>query len=58
MYKQHIIHAVLTVDSDLIVYGCNSILYQMDNYGHGYEVNASELSVSEFTSLLKIYLHL
>ena len=33
-----LVHAVITEDSDLLVYGCKRVLFKMDKFGSGEEV--------------------
>jgi exonuclease-1 len=43
LYKNHLIDAVITEDSDLACYGCKKIFTKMDQYGSGVEVDLGKL---------------
>lgn len=35
LWKQGLIHSVITEDSDLLIYGCDRVFFKMDQYGDG-----------------------
>lgn len=48
---QGIADVVLTIDSDLIVYNCARVFYDMDSYGSGYEIMPVDLMKLETLSV-------
>ncbi|CAM0140562.1 unnamed protein product [Umbelopsis sp. WA50703] len=44
LIKSGKVSAVITEDSDLIVFGCKKIIFKLDKYGHGIEINLDKLS--------------
>jgi len=37
------VDAVISEDSDLLAYGCNRVLFKMDKFGNGEEINLDRL---------------
>jgi exonuclease-1 len=46
------VHAVITEDSDLLVYGCPRVLYKLDKYGHGEEILLEDLVLNQGISFV------
>lgn len=44
LMKSGKVTAVITEDSDMIVFGCKTIIFKLDKYGEGVEVNLDRLS--------------
>ncbi|KAJ3269783.1 Rad2 nuclease [Terramyces sp. JEL0728] len=42
--KTGVISAVITEDSDLLLFGCQRVIYKLDHQGNGLEINLSDLS--------------
>jgi len=52
LMKAGIVQAIISEDSDLLVYGCQKVIFKMDAYGHGLAVDLADLS-----KLTKLKLH-
>lgn len=52
LMKAGIAQAIISEDSDLLVYGCQKVIFKMDAYGHGVAVDLADLS-----KLTKLKLH-
>ncbi|KAL9953298.1 hypothetical protein ACROYT_G040694 [Oculina patagonica] len=52
LMKAGIAQAIISEDSDLLVYGCQKVIFKMDAYGHGLAVDLADLS-----KLTKLKLH-
>ncbi|KAM7433475.1 Rad2 nuclease [Porites harrisoni] len=44
LMKTGITSAVISEDSDLLVYGCQKVIFKMDAYGHGMAIDLADLS--------------
>jgi len=44
LMKTGIVQAIISEDSDLLVYGCQKVIFKMDAYGHGVAVDLADLS--------------
>ena len=56
MYKEGLADVIITEDSDLLVYGCEKVLYKMDRKGFGEEIdinNIGKISKPSFSSFTK-----
>jgi len=55
LYKEGYVAAIITEDSDLLAFGCDRVLFKLDNEGYGYEINmknlenATELNFANFS---------
>lgn len=52
MALQGDVHAVITEDSDLLVYGCPRIMYKLDKFGHGEEIQLAHLPQNQGVSFV------
>ena len=46
------VHAVITEDSDLLVYGCPRVMYKLDKHGHGEEILIEDLARNKSVSFV------
>ncbi|KAG1668814.1 hypothetical protein FOA52_004908 [Chlamydomonas sp. UWO 241] len=46
------VHAVITEDSDMLVYGCPRVLYKLDKYGNGEEILLEDLALNQGVSFV------
>jgi len=55
LYKEKHVSLVITEDSDLLAFGCERVLFKLDNEGYGYEIDMKdigklkEMNFSEFS---------
>ncbi|CAJ0847439.1 2605_t:CDS:10 [Entrophospora sp. SA101] len=50
--KKKKISAIITEDSDLLVFGCNKVIYKLDQYGNGVEISRDKFGDVEELNLL------
>nr|CAG8475644.1 1840_t:CDS:10 [Entrophospora candida] len=50
--KKKKISAIITEDSDLLVFGCNKVIYKLDQYGNGVEISRDRFGDVEELNLL------
>ncbi|WFC96681.1 hypothetical protein MBRA1_003344 [Malassezia brasiliensis] len=51
MERQGLIDAIITEDSDLLVFGCKTVLFKLDTYGHCVEVQQARFASTQQISL-------
>ncbi|KAL7753267.1 Rad2 nuclease [Sorochytrium milnesiophthora] len=50
--RQGIISAIITEDSDMLVFGCKRIIYKLDKYGEGVQIDRADLPSTTEVSLI------
>ncbi|KAG9290675.1 hypothetical protein G9A89_011638 [Geosiphon pyriformis] len=50
--KNHMVAAVITEDSDLLVFGCQNVIFKMDQYGNGEEISRDNFGASHEFSMV------
>ncbi len=48
LYKQGLVQAAISEDSDLLAFGVKRVLYKLESHGFGYEINLNNLHKTSF----------